>query len=280
MGYTMTLPSATPENYPSTLAYRRACLRGLLGREPPASACRAVLAGDRAMAAQVLGEEAGVLDALPGSWWMGASAAQPARVIFTGFEPFGGHAYNPSWTAARAAARVCTGAHLTAQARQLPVTFEVARAAPAAIFAEIPATHAALVLHLGLAAGRDAVCLERYAHNTRGHTADNAGAVGTLAAPYDVLEDEGPAARETLMPLELLIELMGELGQAAALTRDPGDYVCNATYYAALAEVERRRAAGLAADALFVHVPSLSAAQADAVGQVLGRAVAAWLHAA
>lgn len=277
----MTIQSATPQNYPSTLAYRRACLRDLLGFDPPSTACRAALAGDWASATRVLGEDAGALDVLPVSWWMEASAARPAQVIFTGFEPFGEHDYNPSWTAAQAAARACTGAHLTAQAQQLPVTFEVARAAPAAIFAEIPHTHAALVLHLGLAAARSAICLERYAHNTRGYTPDNAGDAGSDAAPYDVLEAEGPAARETLMPLELLIDLMRDIGHPAhaELTRDPGDYVCNATYYAALAEVERRRAAGLAADALFVHVPSLSAAQADAVGQALGRAVAAWLNA-
>jgi pyroglutamyl-peptidase len=271
----MAITTLTPQNGADAGGRRISLLADMLGHSPPAGAHRALLAGDPDALGALLGDERGVIDALPRAWWLTASADAPGSIIFTGFEPFGGHAYNPSWTAAQAAARAASNAWIEAQARLLPVTFEVARGAPAALLAEIPPTRPALLVHLGLAADRRAVCLERYAHNTRGATADNAGLGSAARAPYDTLEAEGPCARETLLPLERIIALMG-VGEAE-VTRDPGAYVCNATYYAALGAVAARRAADGAADALFVHVPMLSEQGAERRGAALGAALAAWL---
>jgi pyroglutamyl-peptidase len=278
-GYNMTILSATPQNGPDTATYRLGCLRALLGHEPPALASRALLAGDMGMLLHLLGDDNDALDALPSAWWMTAHTQRPGAILFTGFEPFGGHAVNPSWAAAEAAADAARSPILDAQSVQLPVTFKVACDAPAALLTEIPPTHAALLVHIGLAADRDTICLERYAHNTRGQTADNDGLIGRGVAPYDQLEPGGPSARETLLPLDLLREVMRDAGAPlpARVTRDPGDYVCNAVYYAALDEVSRRRAQGGAAEALFVHIPMVSQAHAASIGAALGQTLAAWL---
>lgn len=270
----MAITTLTPQNGADAGMRRLSLLADMLGHAAPAGAHRALLAGDLGALGALLGDERGVIDALPRTWWLTASAAAPGAIIFTGFEPFGGHSYNPSWTAAQAAARAASHALIEATALLLPVTFEQARCSPAALLAEIPPTRPALLVHLGLAADRRAVCLERYAHNTRGPTADNAGLGSAARAPYDTLEAEGPCARETLLPLDHLIALMG--ASEAEVTRDPGAYVCNATYYAALGAVDARRAADGAADALFVHVPMLSEQDAARCGAALGAALAAW----
>jgi pyroglutamyl-peptidase len=153
-------------------------------------------------------------------------------IVFTGFGPFLDVEYNPSWDAAQAAAEVSgSSAHL------LPVTLQSARSIGG------HAENAAMLVHFGVAKGRDEVCLERYAHNWWG----DRGAVPTR------LEDKGPAARECVLPLDAWAKELG-----CRVSHDAGIYVCNATLYYALAATP---------EAMFVHIPAVEPKRARDIGR-------------
>ncbi len=169
-------------------------------------------------------------------------------ILFTGFEPFGSHEYNPSQTVAEAAARAAS-----ATFELLAVDFD---AALQTSFEDYD-----VVVHVGLAARTEYVRIERYAHNLR-MAADEPG---QEADPDQVfrLDPDGPVAFESPFPLAGLRTLLAP-NWDVRLNRDAGTYVCNATYYWSL---ER------SVHAVFIHVPEFDEDQAVAFGEALGRAV-------
>lgn len=191
------------------------------------------------------------------------------RVLVTGFGLFGDHGDNPSGPFAEAVADGLRSRGIDASFELLEVTYARARqfvdsAVADAVAAAARADAAIVAIHCGLSASREAICLERYAHNCRGDMADVAGACGPPR-----LEADGPPARETGLGLGRLRELMGPGSPPVAVSRDAGDYVCNALYYAALGRLSSRPGD----DALFVHIPPLATAQAAAQGQRLADAL-------
>jgi pyroglutamyl-peptidase len=176
-------------------------------------------------------------------------------VLFTGFEPFGGHEENPSWGVALAAAAATQGA----QAVRLPVTY-----ATAAEFPDGLATPPDLVVQIGLSARRGWISLERIARNVSGDQVDNAGTVGP-----DLLDDGGPEELETPLDVEELATRLGAaVDHEVRVSESAGDYVCNALYFHSLRRATRSRV-------LFVHVPELDAEGQRKVGEALARALKA-----
>ncbi len=157
------------------------------------------------------------------------------NVLFTGFEPFGEHAYNPSWDVACAAAQA-----IDATAELLAVTFEAAQEVATR------SLHYDLVVHIGVAAYRQEICFERFAHNWFAHTEDS--------APERIVVD-GPAALECALALDALAATLG-----ARVSHDAGTYVCNATLYHAL--IARGRDG-----AMFVHIPMVTPDEARDIGR-------------
>jgi len=163
------------------------------------------------------------------------------RWVFTGFTPFLEHDFNPSWPAAEAAAEALSG-----EAHLLQVTFEDA----ALDAANLVASDTRLIM-FGLAAARTNLEFERFAHNIQGEDG--------------VLVPDGPLALQTSLPLKSwqnTWNLSADLPQAA-ISRDAGDYVCNALYYHALwlgCSLENF-------ECVFVHLPTLNEVNARAVGQ-------------
>lgn len=167
------------------------------------------------------------------------------NVLFTGFEPFGKLDYNPSWDAAAAAAEAFGGV-----AELLEVTWDAARDAVR------QSSEFDLAVHFGVAAERQAPCLERYAHNTRSDL---------LRAAQ--LVDDGPHAIECSLPLNALVEVLSNAtGDAWYVSDDAGTYVCNATLYHALWQLGADRA-------MFVHVPMLSPEDARSLGRAVANAL-------
>lgn len=166
------------------------------------------------------------------------------NVLFTGFGPFEGVDYNPSWDAAQAAAEV-----VDAAAELLDVTFdEAAQIATRTAYYD-------LVVHFGVAATRGDVCLERYAHNWR----------ADIGAAPRRLRDDGPVAFECALPLDAIAAALdGEAGLKWRVSHDAGTYVCNATLYTAL------QTHGLSS-AMFVHIPAVDADVACQVGRALAK---------
>lgn len=194
------------------------------------------------------------------------------QIVVTGFGPFLEHESNPSWGVARACAAELE-AHFSVRAVEIPVIHRRAEQ-----FAKSLDWGGGQIfgLHFGLAGDRSHVSLERYAHNRRGSTPDeSAGDPNDHLDRY--LDPEGPLARQTLVGVD---ELAGRFVDIdVRVSRDVGEYVCNTLYYHALAGVERARQASMAAEALFVHIPSFSPAQATSFGESFARRFFAHLDA-
>jgi len=176
-------------------------------------------------------------------------------ILVTGFEPFGGHASNPAEEIAKAMdGRVVGG--MPVRAAILPVHHvEAGREALRLLGEHDPLA----VLHVGLAAGRARIALERVAVNVMDYElADNAGyqARGEPCVPG------GPAAYLATLPLAAVLEALARDGVPAYLSNTAGTYVCNQTLYATLHAVS---AASGRARVGFMHVP-LSPAMVAASG--------------
>ncbi len=176
-------------------------------------------------------------------------------IVVTGFEPFGGHPANPSKEIAKAVdGRVIAGQSV--RAAILPVHhLEAARAAARLLDEHAPEA----VLHVGLAAGRARLALERVAVNVMDYElADNAG----YRASGEPCAADGPAAYFSTLPLAAILDVLAREGVPGYLSNTAGTYLCNQTLYATLHTIAtegRRTIAG------FMHVP-LSPAMVAASG--------------
>ena len=179
------------------------------------------------------------------------------QVLFTGFETFADHAWNPSGeVAASAAAAFGVGA----ESRVLPVTVETARKFPSTL------KNQRMVVCVGLSR-RKRVEVELMAKNVANDVPDNAG----VAGPF-TLEAQGPDVCVSRLAPALARQLKLEVGDGVGTSEDAGGYVCNALYYACL-----RAADAGAPPAVFVHVPAFSTEAAASFGERLGNAVRALL---
>ncbi|MGD6743111.1 pyroglutamyl-peptidase I [Streptomyces sp. BH106] len=147
-----------------------------------------------------------------------------ARILLTGFEPFGGEAVNPSWQAAELVAATPPDG-LAVTAVQLPCVFGDALTA---LRAAVTDTRPDLVVSLGQAGGRPGVTVERVAINVDdARIPDNAG-----AQPIDVpVVPGGPAAYFSTLPVKACVASMREAGVPAALSNTAGTFVCNHVAY-------------------------------------------------
>jgi pyroglutamyl-peptidase len=176
-------------------------------------------------------------------------------IVVTGFEPFGGHPSNPSEEIAKSLdGRVFGG--LGVRVAILPVHHaEAGREAVRLLDEHDPVA----VLHVGLAAGRARLALERVALNVMDYAeADNAGyqARGEPCVPG------GPVAYLSTLPLAAILDALAREGIPAYLSNTAGTYLCNQMLYTtlhAVAVARRRTLVG------FLHVP-LSPAMVAASG--------------
>lgn len=144
-------------------------------------------------------------------------------VLITGFEPFGGHATNPSLEVATALQD-----HPGWVTGVLPVDFSRC----VRLIGDLVRRHRPqVVLSLGLAPGRERLGLERVAVNLiDARIPDNAG-----EQPVDVpVIPAGPSAYFTTLPVKAMRRAIHEAGIEAELSLSAGTYGCNAVMYAGL----------------------------------------------
>ncbi|MFN0125851.1 MAG: hypothetical protein ACKV19_04100 [Verrucomicrobiales bacterium] len=154
------------------------------------------------------------------------------RVLITGFGPFGAERLNPSGLVARR----CGGL-------MLPVAAEEAWAMTRD---EMRCRGATAVLALGVAGGRDRICVEKVAVNELAYSlADDDGRV--LVGPVD--GKVADRALGTLMPAAAVARAIRGVGVPARVSRDAGRFVCNHFYYLLLQHLGGR--------AVFLHLPRL-----------------------
>lgn len=176
----------------------------------------------------------------------GSNTARGALLV-TGFEPFGADAVNPTGDVVRALGAARPWGDRVRFA-VLPVTWS---GAPKVLLARADHDDVDACLMFGVAGPDPALRLERTAWNlAHAKIPDNAG-----VTRHDVpLDARGPASAQTAYDVDALRDALAAQRVPAERSDDPGRYLCNATYYAAL--TARRR---WSRDALFVHVPATRA---------------------
>ena len=170
-------------------------------------------------------------------------------ILVTGFEPFNGLGANPSEEVAKALdGRAVAGA--VVRSAVLPVDHAAAGPRVAALVDELDP---GAIVHLGLAAGRARIALERVALNVMDFdTPDNTG----YRARNEACVAGGPPAYFATLPLAAILEALLADGVPAYVSNTAGTYLCNQTLYGTL---HRLAARPHPARAGFIHLPLLPA---------------------
>lgn len=147
------------------------------------------------------------------------------KVLFTGFEPFGGEISNPSAEAVLELCRQQAPGGISWQALILPVEF---KRSGDLLHDAISQLQPDLVLCVGQAGGRTAICLEQVAINLlEARIADNSGWQPSGKA----IVSGGPAAYFSNLPLKAIRAQLQQSGIPAQISYTAGTYVCNALMY-------------------------------------------------
>ena len=183
------------------------------------------------------------------------------KILLTGFEPFGGDVFNPSWEIARVLdGAVVEGAQVVAC--QLPCVFGRAPEVLRLALAQGPFD---VVLALGMAGTRTGLSFERVAINIDdAPIPDNAGQqpVDTAVLPG------GPAAYFSTLPIKDMAEAVRAAGFPAEVSQTAGTFVCNHVFYVLMHDLALRYPETRGG---FIHVPVLPQQQ---VLHPVGRALA------
>ena len=170
-------------------------------------------------------------------------------ILVTGFEPFDGLVANPSEDVAKALDGRAVGGAVVRSA-VLPVDHAAVGARVGALLDEHDPD---AVVHLGLAAGRARIALERVGLNVMDFdTPDNTG----YRARNEPCVAGGPPAYFATLPLAAIADALRAEGLPAYVSNTAGTYLCNQTLYGTL---HRLAARGHRARAGFIHLPLLPA---------------------
>lgn len=167
-----------------------------------------------------------------------------ARLLITGFDPFGGAHINPAWEAVKQLPDRVGECEL--YKLEIPTVFGMAAEK---VLEAAEHIRPDVILCIGQAGGRAAVTPERIAVNIRdAKIADNAGncPVGAFVDP------DGPAAIFATVPVMRMAQAICDGGLPGAVSNSAGAFVCNDTLYLLLRHYE-----GTAVKVGFIHVPYL-----------------------
>jgi len=170
-----------------------------------------------------------------------------AKVLLTGFDPFGGSDVNPAWEAVKSfESKAVAGVDLVIQ--MIPTVFHKSiQTLEATIAREKPD----IVICVGQAGGRTDITVERVAINVDdARIPDNEG-----NQPIDVpIYAEGPAAYWSTLPIKAIVNNLRKAGIPASVSQTAGTFVCNHLFYglAHLIATKYPRVRGG-----FIHIPYL-----------------------
>ncbi|HEY1065858.1 MAG TPA: hypothetical protein VGE52_07105 [Pirellulales bacterium] len=162
------------------------------------------------------------------------------RLLLTAFEPYGPFPTNASLLCLAAMGEIRRPGWEIVQ-RIYPVDFEAVRT----MLADDLAADYDVVFLSGQAPGSAVIRLESMGWNEGIRPGSHAG-------ESFLLEEMGQAVYESTLPLESWAETLRQAGLPAALSKDGGRYLCNASLYWTLHHAATR---GLKTQALFVHLP-------------------------
>lgn len=170
----------------------------------------------------------------------------PSPVLLSGFEPFGGEAFNPAGAIAEQLHGSVVAGHPVVGI-VLPCVFGDAGGKLLEYCQTLKPT---LVVCLGLANGRAAVTPERIAINVAdARIPDNAG-----RQPIDEpVVAGGPVAYWSTLPVKAMVASVRQAGLPAAVSETAGTFVCNHVFYS-LMHFLASRPDGTRGG--FIHVPA------------------------
>ncbi len=173
-----------------------------------------------------------------------------ARVVVSGFEPFGGRTLNASWVLAGEIKKQNPGVKLV----QVPVVW-------GAPLKAIRSVKPAPEVWIAFGEGTREFQIELLGHNKRGQHPDNNGA--QPAAP-DIVAD-APAVLENGISADALASALTSKGFPTLVSRNAGSYLCEEMLYSLL--YAKQQSAGIMKVVMFVHVPTLESEIGRAGGQ-------------
>jgi len=183
-------------------------------------------------------------------------------ILLTGFGPFPGAPLNASELLAGElailASRRLPG--FAVRAETLPTEW---RAGPARLGKLLEELDPVVALHFGVSHRARGFVIETRGRNQRGEIEDACGEVPDRAC----IADDGPSDLPATLPTGLIVERLRRMRLPAQLSRDAGDYLCNAILYHSLASDRARgsqRGAALAARRGFIHIPDSLAVRCGA----------------
>lgn len=172
-----------------------------------------------------------------------------AKILVTGFEPFGGMAVNPTEQIVTALRdRTFPGVEL--HTAVLPVTYDECLQV---VLGEIDRVGPEAVIACGLAAGRTAVTPERIAINVKDTGGDESIADNAGRRPVDEPINDGPDGLFSTLPVREIERVLLGSGIPAAVSNTAGTYICNNTMYGVLDHLRRQGSHALAG---FIHFPA------------------------
>lgn len=180
------------------------------------------------------------------------AAAQPAYILVTGFEPFGGGKTNGSWEAVKHLQGRQFGGD-TVVVAQLPVVWGKAGEQLRGLILKY---HPRAVIAFGQA-GDEPVRIETVARNERKPYKDNAGAL----PPTGVVAASAPATIPTALDVDAVRKSLQAAKIPVVESKDAGGYLCNETFYVLMNDPDAQ-----AVPRGFVHVPPLDATVQGADG--------------
>jgi len=177
------------------------------------------------------------------------------RVLVTGFEPFGGDAFNASLEAVRRLPpRI---GQLEIATAELPTSYQRALSA---LEAAIATAAPRIVLCVGQSGERPALCVERVAVNIQdSRIPDNDG-----LQPMDTpVIPGGPAAYLSTLPARAAVAALHAAELPAEISMSAGTFVCNHVFYGLMHFAALRNQPFRGG---FLHVPRLSLRAGAAAG--------------
>lgn len=169
-------------------------------------------------------------------------------VVLTGFGSFPGITRNASIPVIEGLASIARDAYPTIDfvSDILPVDWQEA---PRRIDDLISAHNPVLALHFGVSNRTSGFVIEEVAYN-EAHT--HADARGSLHSTSPLVPGGRPS-RKTTLPARTILETLKRAGLPAALSRDPGRYLCNAVMYKSLCHARTRKPHLRSG---FIHIPA------------------------
>ncbi|WP_417669382.1 peptidase C15 [Roseibium sp.] len=170
-------------------------------------------------------------------------------ILVTGFEPFPGMPVNPTaLLIERLPRRVARHRGTEFRYNLLPTTWSARETVTARLREEIAPS---AIVHLGVDGQRRTVNVETRAVNRATRVRPDADGLHAGTTPLD---PSGPHARFSSLPVRALRDAAARSGVPANISRNAGDYLCNATLWDSIAS-------GI--PSVFIHVPSLPRSKTD-----------------